>query len=74
MAIEIVKVQRPRFPLDAPWLVYDEAREHILRIPDEFVPEDVKRAMGGDYQAFFRGLCKPTGELKLGERVEDQVW
>lgn len=47
----IVKVQRPLFPADAPWLIYDERRSFsIMMLP---TPELLEQ-MGDDNKAYFQ--------------------
>jgi hypothetical protein len=55
---KIVKVQRPVFPPDGPWLIYDETHEWEDK---NFYPDGwMREAMGGRMQAFF--LAQRTAE------------
>jgi hypothetical protein len=71
----IVKVQRPLFPPDAPWLVYDQRRTfHVTMQPTA----ELLDMMGSDDKAWFRA-DRPKGNsgqatIRILERVADQPW
>ncbi len=72
----IVKVQRPIVTNDpdAPWLMYDEKREHMTQVPDRLIPTYVRDAVGKDLKAYFVGAWSSIVGWGLSERVEDQDW
>lgn len=72
----IVKVQRPLITndLNAPWLIYDESRKRTQQLPDKVVPDRVKKAMKGDFKAFFNAEWSSVVGWAINERVKDQLW
>ncbi len=67
---EIVKVQLPCWPPEAPALLYGQGHKHQTMIP---VDDDVKRRMGTKLKAYFH--AEWTGETwAIGERAPDQHW
>jgi hypothetical protein len=73
----IVKVQRPLFPPDGEWLIYDQRRSFkILMSPTQ----ELLAMMGSDLKAYFQA-DPPKGRrsggmatIKLMRRVDDQPW
>lgn len=63
---EIVKVQQPLFPANAPAMIYDRAREHTTfqRLPDR-VLRKLKDAPKGYFHATWN-----DGQWELAERAE----
>ena len=76
MPSEIVKVQRPITSTEAgaPWLIYDKARKRVEQKPSATIGNDVRKAMGADYKAFFQGTWSAKGVWELSDRVDDQSW
>lgn len=70
----VVKVQRPVFPKDAPWLVYDEQRSHCHQMHARRLPEHVRRALSGHvYKAYFWANWIPDGQGSGHWDVQDQI-
>jgi hypothetical protein len=53
MAQQLVKVQRPLFPNDGPWLVYDAQRKVVEQIPPHKIPPKVRAKMSGKNKDYF---------------------
>ena len=73
---QTVKVQRPIMTNDAaaPWLIYDRERKHEESVPGHLIPSHVRKAMGDDFKAYFRGAWWPALGWSLGRRVESEDW
>ena len=67
----IVKVERPPENEDAPWLMYDKDREHLVEVDCMVIPQHVKDAMGNDLEAYFVGAWSSIVGWGLSERVSD---
>lgn len=52
---EIVKVQRPISPPDAPWLIYDRDRKHVDTVDPRLIPQYIHDQMEDDHKAYFIG-------------------
>ena len=76
MPVEIVKVQRPIVSNDPddPWLIYDKARKHECEVPDAAIPKHVRKAMGSDFKAYFKGTWSSIVGWGLSVRVNAQDW
>lgn len=68
---EIVKVQRPVFPPDAPWLIYDRDRKHMREVDSRAIPQYVRDQMGDDMKAYFVGAWSGVVGWGLSNRVSD---
>ena len=67
----IVKVQRPDGR--GGWLVYDETRRLLRRLPSREVTRAAKAAMQGQLRAYFDAEISGD-DILLITRVEDQDW
>lgn len=71
----ICKVQRPLFPDDGPWLVYDEQRRFHVEVPVADVPRKLRQAMGTLSKIYCNlGVDRNTGALAFHGVVMDQSW
>lgn len=68
---ETVKVQRPIFPPDGPWLMYDRDRKHVVEVDARAIPQYVRDQMGKDHKAYFVGAWSSIVGWGLSERVSD---
>jgi hypothetical protein len=71
---ETVKVQRPLFPPDGPWLIYGRNHKHSREVPHFLIPDYVKKAMGDDKKAYFVGAWSSIVGWGLSSRVKDEDW
>lgn len=75
MPVEIVKVQRAlassSMVADDRVLIYDKARKHTTEQP---LTNDVRKKMGDDMKAYFKGAWSSIVGWGLSERVGDQSW
>ena len=69
----IVKVQRHVRPGREAWLVYDETRRLLQRLPSREVTRAAKAAMQGQLRAYFDAEIRGDDVLLI-TRVEDQDW
>ncbi len=72
--IDTIKVQRPLFPPDGPWLIYGKGPKNMQIRPAAAVPKPVKAAMGNDHRAFFIGHWSPGVGWTIGDRVPNEPW
>lgn len=75
----IVKIQRPVTSNDAdmPWLIYNERQTYHVMIADADIPAEVKRAMRGDFKAYFNATfvnARVSDALEINERIAAQDW
>jgi hypothetical protein len=68
-----VKVQRPIYPPDGLWLVYDEHQKLAMAIPGQEVPAGLREAMGTRMKAYFEATVIGD-DVDIGERVPDEPW
>jgi hypothetical protein len=69
LAKKYIKVQKPLNGGDD-WLIYAEGHENVTQGPPT---DDLRRAMGDAYKAFFEGKFE-NGAWKVGKRVSDRGW
>lgn len=76
MAIETVKVQRPLGGNDPtnPWLIYNEKRTHLQKIPEAKVPEEVRKCMGDQIKQYWRAKRTSDGWELVAVDRQSHSW
>jgi hypothetical protein len=69
----VVKVQRPITDRRGPWLVYDQARQHVALVLGDELPLAVRNGMALADKAYFHALWT-DGRWVFGERTRDRAW
>lgn len=75
MTDQIVKIQRPMFPVNAPFLIYDEKRHHTTQVPEHELPDHVRSyfTTSEELKAYFFAVWTQN-RWAVGSKTGDQKW
>lgn len=69
----ILKIQRPLFPVDAPFMVYDETRTFMREIPERQIPHRVVESCRFG-KAYWTARITGKYALEFMQQIGPQAW
>lgn len=70
----IVKLQRPMFPPNGPWMAYDKKHKFEAFIDPSKIEKRVLDLMGDAPKGYFEAELRSDGQLEILRKVADGAW